>query len=377
MSDRPRMAVLTARSRGAIAVVRAWGVGAVSAVSAAFRPANGRPLAGSSPGRPRLGRIGRGAGDEVVAVVEVGPEPLAVEVHPHGGPAALELVLEALEAAGLVEVPAAEFPELRALGPTARDALEDLADAPTVRVAEVLLDQSQGVLDAELARLEGLLNDPETRPEAREALESLEARGGFGLRLLKGWTVAIVGRPNAGKSRLLNALIGHERAIVSPTAGTTRDAIRVETALEGWPVRFVDTAGLREATGQVEAEGVRIALRQAAAADLILRVVDRSEKPIETDALEHLDSFKSLLVLNKSDLPTAWPIDPPRSVVISAESGEGLDRLIAEVARRLVPDPPDPGDPVPFRTAHLARIAKLREWGRCLAIEVLGMPPGF
>ena len=368
MKGRPRATVLTAPTRGAIAVVRAWGPGASEVVSAAFRPARGPALKDSAPGRPRFGRLGRGAGDEVVAVIETGEgtDDEAVEVHCHGGPAAVALVIEALAEAGAEIVPDSSWIAAEAPGPIAAQALMDLAKAPTARVAEVLLDQATGVLDSEFALLESSVNsvDPAIRSRGIIGLDALEARAAVGLRLLGGWTVAIVGRPNAGKSRLLNAILGYERAIVDPTAGTTRDAILATTAVDGWPVAFVDTAGLRDSDDPIEAEGVRIARDRGAEADLVLLVVDRSEPPPdESGPLQAADSSRCLLVLNKSDLPTALTIDPPGSIAVSAATGASLDRLLAAVARRLVPDPPPPGSGVPFRPDHLARIAEIRSIG--------------
>jgi tRNA modification GTPase len=123
--------------------------------------------------------------------------------------------------------------------------------------------------------------------------------------LRRGIRTAIVGRPNAGKSSLLNQLLGHDRAIVSPIPGTTRDTIEETANIRGVPVVFIDTAGLREAGDEIEAEGVRRSRESLATAELILQVLDASEPLTDADR-KHLEEFedrKRIVVLNKTDLP--------------------------------------------------------------------------
>lgn len=127
--------------------------------------------------------------------------------------------------------------------PFAHNALDDLARAPTVPTAEILLDQAEGVLCRELVLLGQSITDEPDRALAQIARLIGHAR--VGLRLLDGWRVVIAGRPNVGKSRLFNALVGYTRAIVDPTPGTTRDVVSVRAVFGGWPVNLADTAGLR------------------------------------------------------------------------------------------------------------------------------------
>jgi tRNA modification GTPase len=353
---------LTAEGRGAIAVVRVRGPRAIEVADAVFRPNRGVGLARTGAGRLRVGRAGDGVGDEVVAVVVATDQPI-VEIQCHGGTAAVAMVMSALEAAGAArEDPASANPERRSSDLTA-DAVCDLAHAPTLRTAEILLDQAQGALSRELAWLIGAIDQDEAA--ALDGLEALVARAAVGLRLTSGWKVVIAGRPNVGKSRLLNALAGFARAIVDQAPGTTRDVISYATSLGGWPVELADTAGLRRTGDLVESLGIERAIRAQRGADLILLVLDRSEplRPIDRELMVATPS--ALLVANKSDLPPAWAaddpdLDPRAIVTVSAARGDGIPSLIAAINERLVPDPPPPSAAVPFRAAHLEGLTQAR-----------------
>jgi tRNA modification GTPase len=139
--------------------------------------------------------------------------------------------------------------------------------------------------------------------------------------------VVIAGRPNAGKSSLFNALLGSDRALVTEIAGTTRDAIEAHLSFRDWPVRLVDTAGLRSTDDRIEAMGVEVSRRWLDAADLVLLCV---ESGVELSAEEHelLSTRPALLVRTKSDLV-------PVAGGVSAVTGEGLDRLRRDAAEQL------------------------------------------
>ena len=232
-----------------------------------------------------------------------------------------------------------------------------------MRTAEILLEQTQGALDLELTRLIEEIRGP--RHLALEHLDRLIARGHVGVRLTTGWRVVIAGRPNVGKSRLLNALVGYQRAIVDPTPGTTRDLVTTLTAFDGWPVELVDTAGLRETDDATERSGIDRALQETETADLVLQLLDRSEPLRNEDHALFRHSGRSLMVATKADLPAAWePSDPALAGrpfrVVSAERGDGLDELIASVVTALVPIVPDPAAGVPFRRTYLDRLEQVR-----------------
>ncbi len=348
-----RVCVLTASSRGALAVVKVWGPRALEVADRVFRPVREAPLSRTGVGLPRLGRVGEGAGDEVVVVV-CGAVPPEVEIHCHGGPAAIALVVRALNSEGAESSDPALWVSERAGDAIAAEATLDLARAPTLRTAEVLLEQSRGALRHELAEAIRLVQADRTA--ALRRIKALIERGTVGLRLTTGWAVALAGRPNVGKSRLLNALAGYDRAIVDPSPGTTRDVVTVRTAFDGWPVEVSDTAGLRPSDDAIEAAGMASARATHSKADLTLLVLDRSSPLTETDLGLIASHPSALLVANKGDLPPAWGPWDISIFPTSAERGDGLDALVSEVARRLVPEAPPPGVGVPFRASHLAAL---------------------
>ena len=353
-ADRPlptRVCVLTASARGALGVVRIWGPRAVEVADLAFKPAKAQGLAQGPRDRPRFGRVGVGQGDEVVAVIHGdGTAPPEVEFHCHGGPEPIALVLSAVIDRGAERSTPSGWLTRSDDCPITSEAMADLANAPTLRSSEILLEQAGGALRRELVELLEL-GTSDLASFGRK-LKSLIARAEVGTRLVTGWKVAIAGRPNVGKSRLLNALAGYDRAIVDPTPGTTRDVLAVRTAFEGWPVELIDTAGLRAAGDPIEAAGIALASRRQADSDLTLLVLDQSEPLPEDDhrLIERLDA--ALIVANKADLPEAWTPWSDSIIVVSAEQGDGLDRLSKEIARRLVPQCPPADSGVPFRQSH-------------------------
>jgi tRNA modification GTPase len=358
----PFVSRLTAKGRGAIAVVRVSGPRAMEVVDTVFRQDRGVRLAETPRGVLRLGHIGDGLGDEVVVVV-LEEEPVAVEVQCHGGEAAVSLVVEALKAAGANSSEGASLVNQSGDDPFAHDALVDLARAPTLRTAEILLDQAGGALRSALCQICNLLDKEPDRVVAE--IETLIGRSQVGLRLLDGWSVVIAGRPNVGKSRLFNALVGFTRTIVDPTPGTTRDAVSFQTSFAGWPVELVDTAGVRETLDPVETIGIEHSRREQRQADLIVLVLDRSQ-PLELIDLDLIATNPTaLLVGNKSDLDLAWhddlqPVHTRNIVILSAETGDGLIELIAAIVARLIALPLPPGAAVPFRAVQVNALVEIR-----------------
>lgn len=336
-----RAAVLTPPGSAAIAVLAVRGPGAWAAIRNHFHPARGNPL----PETPaatgvRFGRFGGPTGDEVILVVR-GPETF--EVHCHGGRQVVGWLLDLLRSAGVEEVPWAEFGESRFADPTAAALLPF---ARTVRTAAILLDQAHGAYDRAVRLAE------EGGPEVKSVVAVLRRNARVGRHLVEPWTVAIAGAPNAGKSTLMNALAGFNRSVVSPVPGTTRDAVSVSLAFVGWPVDVVDTAGLRDAPDALEREGVDRARRAVADSDLCLWVVDAtgprpgSVAGVAKDLGRPAETV--LVVLNKCDLATVPEAELPDAVRVSAVTGQGLPDLAARIAAALVPEPPGPGEPVPF-----------------------------
>jgi tRNA modification GTPase len=358
-SERPHVTRLTAPGRGAIAVIRIWGPGAVGVADSVFRPDRGAPLAATRAGELRLGRIGTGLGDEVVAVVHADAET-AVEFQCHGGAAAVELVLRELEAAGAQLCDPAMLGEGTQTDRLSAAARHDLSFAPTVRTAEILLDQAEGALEREIVRQ--IHRIEQTPARASTDLDALIGRGEIGRRLISGWRIVLAGRPNVGKSRLFNALAGFARAIVDPMPGTTRDVVSLRTAFSGWPVEIADTAGLRQTEDPVESVGVERSWREHRGCDLVVLVLDRS-RPIDALDRELLELIeRRVVVANKSDLPPAWlALEGAEFVTVSAERGDGVPDLIAALTAGLVPIPPIAGAAVPFRIDQLVGLARARE----------------
>ncbi len=284
------------------------------------------------------------------------------ELHIHGGRATVEAVAGALSRLGLRPAEPGEFSRRAFLAGridlTAAEAMADLVDAETDAQRRQALRQLGGGLAATLEAWRGRLIDllahteawidfpDEDLPEgvgeaARAGVAALAVEiAGFladnrrGERLRHGFRIAIVGAPNVGKSSLLNAVAAREVAIVSETAGTTRDVIEVHLDLGGWPVTIADTAGLREAADEIEREGVRRALDRAGEADLRL-VVFASGNETDAASLGVLaqDPATAIAVVNKIDLGGGIPeaLVAFRPLAVSARTGAGLPELLTAV----------------------------------------------
>lgn len=337
-------AVLTAPGRGAVATVAYRGDLARLDAAALFSAANRQRLTEQQLNRIAFGLWGHDPGEEVV-VCRVAEQQC--EVHCHGGDAAVARVLSQLRDAGAVIVDWRTFLE-ETEGSFAADAAEALAEAATERTAAFIVRQIEGPLRDCLKSLAAL--DPVARrDEALEVLDRILAWSEFGRHLTQSWRVVLYGAPNVGKSSLINALVGFERAIVFDQPGTTRDVVTAETALDGWPIRFSDTAGLRSTVDEIESAGIERAKAELASADLCLRVTDQPQmQEIEHQFDAELSSLNSLLVINKCDLWSATESELPHDVLaVSARTGTGIRELMAEIVRRLVPQVPSNADAVP------------------------------
>ena len=237
--------------------MRVWGRGALEVVDAVFRPARGAPLAETPPGRLRFGRIGAGLGDEVVAVVVAG-DPPEVEIHCHGGPAAVALVVEALVGQGAERRQPGAWVRHAARSTIEAEALVDLARSPTLRTAEILLEQAEGALASAVRRLiAALAEDPAAAlagPGNPPAARGDRPPAGHGLAGGAGGPAQRRQEPAAQRP---GGLRPRDRRRRPP--GTTRDVVTVRTALDGWPVELADTAGLRDPEDAIEAAGIALA----------------------------------------------------------------------------------------------------------------------
>jgi tRNA modification GTPase len=292
-----------------------------------------------------------------------------VEISAHGSPVLLRRIVELAIAGGARLAEPGEF-TLRAylhgrIDLVQAEAVADLIDAVTPLQARAAMDQLEGTLTGTIgtihrtlfdliAKLEASLDFPEegfhfvTRDETAAALarvrvmiETLVREGRAGRLLREGSLVVVAGRPNAGKSTLFNALVGTDRAIVTPVPGTTRDLLTETVDLGGIPATIVDTAGLRDAVDVIEAEGVRRARQAQELAAMTLLVVDGSA-PLDPEDARLVEQLRApgLVVMSKSDLPPAWSEDAwpaldGRAIRVSAHEGHGLAELRSRIVREL------------------------------------------
>jgi len=354
---------LTPPGRGAVAVVLVAGPEAEHAVSHCFHPVRGRPLQDSPLNRIVLGRWSRPEGEELITCRRSSEQ---VEIHCHGGVAAVNLVIQQLVDHGCRRVTWQQWLQQAPRDPIQTAAQIALAEAPTARTAAILLDQYHGSLSAAIKRLTASIAAGDWR-QAHDTFDALQTYRGVGLHLTTPWRVVLIGPTNVGKSSLINALAGFERAIVSRQPGTTRDVVTTLTAIGGWPVELADTAGLRDTSDELEAAGIELATEQIAAADLLVVVRDARELVSAHSGGNLMDAVVSRLpveartlnVVNKIDL--VRPMDRSRLVghaliPTSALTGEGIADLVAKIGRALVPATPPGGAAVPFTADQVAAL---------------------
>jgi len=367
------VAVATAAGRGGVGIVRISGP-ATQRIGAAML-ATGLP----APRHATFARFRDAAGaalDEGVALFFPAPHSYTgedvIELQGHGGPVVLETLVARAVELGAHRAQPGEFTQRAFLNDkldlAQAEAVADLIDAGSIAAARAAVRSLQGEFSAEIHRLvealielrvwvEAAIDFPEEEIDfladrtliAR--LDAVRARFGAVLRsarqgrlLRDGMTVVIAGRPNAGKSSLLNALAGREAAIVTPIAGTTRDALREQIVIDGMPLHVIDTAGLRgvdeNAADAVEAEGIRRARSEMSRADRILFVIDAAT---DTQAQSYRDEQSMLpsdvpvtLLINKIDVlatgvgdldELATTTRTAAALPISAKTGAGLDEL--------------------------------------------------
>lgn len=364
MHEATIFALASAPGRAGVAVFRISGTQARKAISALCRPAE-MP----NPREASLRKLHHPQSSEVIDHALVlwfpGPDSFTgedvVELHAHGGRAiavALTEILRKLPGFRMAEP--GEFArrafENGKLDLTEAEAIADLVDAETEAQRRQAMRQYEGALGElcenwherlkqSLAYLEAAIDfADEDLPQdlaekqaqtLRELTSDIAAHLNDhhrGERLREGFSIAILGPPNAGKSSLLNALARREAAIVSSAAGTTRDVIEVHLDLGGYPVILADTAGLRETAGDIENEGIRRALSRAEKADLKLLVFDGAQWPQRDAATEALTDDRSILVVNKADLTSERD---PEYLFLSAQTGEAIPALLSRLVHEI------------------------------------------
>ncbi len=388
--DRTIAAIATAPGRSALALVRVSGPTVQTLARALLHPAP------SIPRRATHGIVRNAKGDEiddVIATLFIAPHSFTgedlLEISTHGGFVVPAAVLAAAIAAGARQAEPGEFTRRAVLNGKLdllqAEAISDLVDARSTAAHRLALRQLDGglshrleVLRERLLSLEALLAydidfpEEDDGPVPRERivqvakvlegeLIALAATGDHGRLVHEGVLVVLAGAPNVGKSSLFNALLGEARAIVTDVPGTTRDAIEAVLDLPGWPLRLVDTAGLRDTTDVVERMGVETSSRYLGRAAVVLACMDSLESAAALAALADETNGAVIMVATKGEL-VSDSIKAKADVVVSAHTGDGLSILLDLVEARLASEQGVPvlDAPILTRTRHRVAVAEAR-----------------
>ena len=367
------VAISTPPGRGGIGVVRLSGPDARAIADPMLRLKHGL-----EPGRAVFGElIEPDSGeriDEVVVTFFQKPHSYTtddlLEISAHGAPVVLRHIVELALGRGARLAEPGEF-TMRAflngrLDLTQAEAVRDLIDSQTLYQARVAAQQMKGALSHRLQPIKQKLveliatleagvdfaeDDVSVLPgekildriaQVRAPLEDLLRSFAYGKLVRDGLTLAIVGRPNVGKSSLFNRLVERERAIVTATPGTTRDLVSETVAIGGIPIELVDTAGIRKALDEAESIGIRKSMEALADADLVLVVLDASQPAgvEDRELLSQVEQRSAIVVENKSDLARQLPDgaisrSPDHAIRTSALTGEGIAQLREEILRHI------------------------------------------
>ncbi len=366
-------AIATPPGRGGIGVVRISGPGSLEIANRIFQS---QSRASINPNRAQFGHLFDPAAgeqiDEIVLTFFKAPRSYTgedtIELSCHGSPVVLRRALEAIIACGARIAEPGEFTFRaffnRRIDLAQAQAVSDLINAQTEYQARVASRQLGGALSQRLAptkqslidivvqlesSVEFVEDDISTETislllkklnEAIAEMTEIAASFSFGRFIREGFDLAIVGRPNVGKSSVFNRLTGSDRAIVTPVPGTTRDALYESASIGGVPVRLIDTAGIRETSDLVETIGIQRSRAAIADADITLLVLNASEALTEDDRrlLAEVPVERRIVALNKIDLPCEMNSSVIEAIHISAFTGSGFDQLTTAMLERLSGD---------------------------------------
>lgn len=357
---------LTAGGRGAVATIRICARPAATDGSPAgglqFQSLNGlfNAINGQALNDQPLQKIVFGHWREIDAedLVVCRVATSIVEIHCHGGDAAVQRILNDLSAAGCNIIDWREQVTATQSGLDV-ECLEVLSRTSTWRTTRIALEQANGLLRDAFLNLERLAERDQVDFQA--AVDTLLQWSTFGLHLSKPWNVVLTGCPNVGKSSLINALLGYQRAIVFDQPGTTRDIVTGETAFDGWPVMLSDTAGIRNGASELEVAGIARAFEWLRTADLRLLLIDVGEAPTADDEALIRQWPDAIIVAHKSDRPNLWGDRlPAEAIPVSSVTGEGLAELQRQLINGIVPSVPVAGTPVPITARQIDLLKAVR-----------------
>jgi len=353
----------SAQGASGVAVIRVSGSGVKTIIKKAIKKELSHMKAELTPFHDQNGNIV----DQVIALFFQSPSSYTgedvLEISCHGSIAVADEILKSLYQQGARPANAGEFTRRAFLNDkldlTQAEAVADLIESTSIEVARAAKNSLEGafskkvfsILDSLIelrSTIEASLDFPDEELEETDHDKKLsklfkETRNGYqalleqtkvACKIREGLVVAITGKPNVGKSTLLNQLTGHDRAIVSDEPGTTRDTIEVNTTIDGYSVSFIDTAGLRKTDNKIEKEGIRRALEARENADLIIEVKDVTQENI-TDTKEvnenHLIAFnKADLLNNKEEIK----LKTNSVFLVSALEGRGVNKIVESLSNR-------------------------------------------
>ncbi len=351
-------AVWTPSGRGAVATIRVQGDLATLSerIVGIFQTASDRSLEETPQQRIGFGQWGRDAAEDVV-FCRTGSD--ACEIHCHGGNVAVRRILDDLKSLGCEVVDWRSQLQVER-GVWECEHADALSRATTLRSAGWIAAQA-GRMERAIAEMTELVANGQRELAASRANEML-AWANFGLHLTRPWEVVLAGRPNVGKSSLINALVGFDRSIVFDEPGTTRDVVTADTVFDGWAIRLSDTAGQRGSAQDLEAAGIARAREAFVNADERLLLLDISHPPHADDRQLLVEWPDAIVVAHKADLPDVWgEALPTNAIRVSSLQRTGLKELSSAIATRLVPQLPSEVETIPLTDRQCSELMAFRQ----------------